>query len=153
MATDQNKTLVRRFFDEVCNERKLSIANELFGVNHVYHDPQIPDPGPGPEGMKQVISTYQTAFPDAHWGVEEMIAAENDLVVTRWKGSGTQKMELQGIPPTGKSVAVDGIWIHRIVNNKIVESWNVWDTLGMLQQLGVAPKMGETTKVPAEKVN
>src|ERR671914_90636 len=98
MATDQNQTLVRRFFDEVCNQRNLSIADELFATNHVFHDPQSPT-GPGPEGMKQVISTYQTAFPDAHWHVIETISAGNDIV-TRWQGSGTQKKELMGIQPT-----------------------------------------------------
>lgn len=152
MSTDQNKTLVRRFFDEVCNQRKLSVADELFATNHVHHDPQIPETGPGPEGMRQLISTYQTAFPDAHWGVDETIATENDIVVTRWTATGTQKLELQGIPPTGKFVRVQGIWIHRIADNRIVESWNVWDTLGMLQQLGVAPLMG-AAKVPAERKN
>ncbi len=151
MATDQNKTLVRRFFDEMCNGRKLGIAEELFAANHVYHDPQTPT-GAGPEGMKQVIATYQTAFPDAHWDVQEMIAAENDLVVTRWIGSGTDKVGLMGIPATGKSLRVEGIWMHRIAQNKIVESWVVWDTLGMLQQMGVVPMMG-AAKVTAEKRN
>ena len=144
MATDQNKNLVRRFFDEMCNQRKLNIADELFASNHEYHDPQNPTP-PGPEGMKQVISAYQTAFPDAHWHVVETISADNDIV-TRWRGTGTQKMELNGIPPTGKSVDVQGIWIHRFSKDKIAESWNVWDTLGMLQQLGVVPVMEQATQ-------
>ena len=145
MATDQNKNLVRRFFDEMCNQRKLNIADELFASNHKYHDPQTPS-GSGPEGMKQVISTYQTAFPDAHWHVIETFTADN-VIITRWKGSGTHKNELMGIPPTGKFVEVQGIWIHRIANNKIVASYNVWDTLGMLQQLGVVPAMGQAAEV------
>lgn len=141
MATDQNQTLVRRFFDEICNQRKLDIADELFAANHVYHDPQAPT-GPGPEGVKQVISTYQTTFPDAHWHVLETIVADH-VIVTRWKGTGTHKKQLNGIPATGKSVEVEGVWIHRIKNGRIAESWNVWDTLGMLQQLGVVPVMEE----------
>lgn len=147
MATDQNKNLVHRFFDEMCNQRKLDIADELFAANHVYHDPQTPA-GPGPEGMKRVLSAYQSAFPDAHWTVFETIIS-GDQVITRWQGKGTQKKELNGIPATGKSVAVEGIWIHRFANNKIVESWNVWDTLGMLQQLGVVPAMAESSEVSA----
>jgi steroid delta-isomerase-like uncharacterized protein len=98
--------------------------------------PGIP---PGPEGQKQVVAPYQTAFPDAHWHVEDMIA-EGDRVVTRWTGRGTHRAELPGnppIPPTGKKASVPGVWIHRIAGGKIVESWNVWDTLGMLRQLGV----------------
>jgi steroid delta-isomerase-like uncharacterized protein len=143
MATDQNKNLVRRFFDEMCNQRELNIADELFASNHEYHDPQFPTSS-GPGGMKDVISTYQTAYPDARWHVVETISADNDIV-TRWRATGTQKMELNGIPPTGKSVDVQGIWIHRFANNKIVESWNVWDTLGMLQQLGVVPLTEQAT--------
>jgi steroid delta-isomerase-like uncharacterized protein len=147
MTTDQNKTLVQRFFDEMCNQRKLDIADELFVSEHAYHDPQIPEAGPGPEGMKQVISTYQTAFPDSFWHVIETLVAGNDII-TRWRATGTQKNELQGIAPTGKPVEVQGIWIHRIANNKIAESWNVWDTLGMLQQLGVVPMMGAAKEMP-----
>jgi predicted ester cyclase len=92
--------------------------------------------------MKQLIGTYQTAFGNATWTVHEMLDAAADTVVTRWTGSGTQTGELLGIAPTDKSVSVDGIWLHRIAGGKIVESWNVWDTLGMLQQLGVVPKLG-----------
>ena len=142
MSTEQNKAVVRRFFDEICNARKLQVADELFSAGHTYTDSSIPGIPKGPEGQRQLVSTYQAAFPDVHWHVEEMIA-EGDKVVTRWTGSGTHKAVLQGnppIPPTGKRATVPGVWIHRIAGGKIVESWNVWDTLGMLQQLGVVPK-------------
>ena len=145
MTNSQNQNLVRRFFDEMCNQRKLAIADELFSKDHVYNDPQAPT-GPGPEGVKQVIAGYQAGFPDAHWHVIETISADN-VIITRWKGTGTHKNELMGIPPTGRSVNVQGTWIHRIANNKIVESYNVWDTLGMLQQLGVVPAMAQAAEV------
>ena len=141
--SEKNKALVKRFFDELCNGRKLEVADQIFSANHSYHDPQIPT-GPGPQGMKQVISTYQKAYGDAHWDVNEMIAAGEDVVVTRWTGSGTHSAELMGIAPTRKKVKVSGIWIHRISAGKIVESWNNWDTLGMLQQLGVVPAMTQS---------
>jgi predicted ester cyclase len=88
-----------------------------------------------------MIGTYQAAFPDARWDVEEMLVT-GDKVMTRWIGSGTHKGVLQGnppLPPTGKKVKVTGVWIHRIIGGKIVESWNHWDMLGMLHQLGVRP--------------
>src|SRR5262245_31798629 len=141
MSAEENKTLSKRFFDEVCNGRKLAVADELFSTQHTYTDPSVPGISAGPAGQKQLIGTYQTAFPDAHWDVEEMLVA-GDKVVTRWIGSGTHKAQLQGnppIPPTGKKVRVTGVWIHRINGGKIVESWNHWDMLGMLQQLGVMP--------------
>ena len=135
IATD-NLTLTRRFFDEVCNDRNLDAADELFSSGHAYHDPFIPDVPLGPEGMKAVISGYQAAFPDAHWAVAEQFATE-DSVVTRWIGTGTQRGALKGLAPTGRAVKVTGIWIHRLEGDHIVESWNNWDSLGMLQQLGV----------------
>ena len=150
---ERNKAIVRRFIDEMCNARKLSASTEIFGTNHVYHDPSIPEAGTGPEGIKQVVATYQTAFPDAHWGIEEMFTAENDVVVTRWNGRGTHKLELQGIPPTGKQVNVAGIYVQRIADDKIVETWTVLDTLGMLQQLGVVPQMSKTGKLQPERKN
>jgi steroid delta-isomerase-like uncharacterized protein len=110
---------------------------------NTYHDPSSPGIGPGPAGMKQLISTYQNAFVDAHWFVDETLTA-GDTVITRWTARATQTDELQGIPATGKKVEVPGIWIHRIAGGKIVESWNVWDTLGMLQQMGVVPALGQT---------
>jgi steroid delta-isomerase-like uncharacterized protein len=139
MATQQDQELVKRFFDEVCNQQKLQVADVLFSNTHIYHDPQTPA-APGPDGMKEVIRTYQEAFAGATWHLIETIVADNDII-TRWKGSGTHRKELNGIPPTGKNVTVDGIWIHRVKNGKIEESWNVWDTLGLLQQLGVVPAM------------
>jgi predicted ester cyclase len=60
----------------------------------------------------------------------------------RWTGSGTHTGELFGIPPTHRKVRVDGIWMLRVVDGKVAESWNCWDTLGMLQQLGVVPQLG-----------
>jgi steroid delta-isomerase-like uncharacterized protein len=147
MSAEENKTLVQRFFDEVCNARKLDVADELFTTDHSYHDPSIPGVSPGPEGMKQTIAVYQTGFPDAFWHVDDMFVAD-DKVVTRWTGTGTQTAELPGnppIPPTGKKVSVAGVWIHRVAGGKIVESWNVWDTLGMLQQMGVVPAAGQAS--------
>ena len=73
-----------------------------------------------------------------------MFAAGDDVVVTRWTGSGTHSGELMGIAPTRKKVKVPGVWIHRFSGGKIVESWNAWDTLGMLTQLGVNNVLGTT---------
>ncbi|SRR5579884_96722 len=139
MSIEDNKRLAHRYFDEFCNGRRLDIADELFSRDHQFHDPSIPGASPGPEGMKQTIAVYHQGFPDAHWQIHEMIATE-DTVVTRWTGSGIQTNELAGnppIPPTGKKASVEGIMMNRIAGGKIVETWEVWDTLGMLRQLGV----------------
>jgi predicted ester cyclase len=75
---------------------------------------------------------------DACWVVEDMVA-EGDEVVTRWPGHGLHDGDLPGLPATGKRVLVPGIWINRLAGGRIVESWQVWDTFGMLRQLGAVP--------------
>ncbi|MGB9367572.1 MAG: ester cyclase [Xanthobacteraceae bacterium] len=133
--------IARRFIDEVCNGRKLALADEIFSGDHAYRDPGSPGVGKGPAGIKELIGTYHRAVNDARWEVRSMIHA-SDTVVMRWTGSGTHTGELFGIPPTHRKVRVDGIWMLRITDGKIVESWNCWDTLGLLQQLGVVPLLG-----------
>ena len=139
MSMEQNVAVVKRFIDEMCNGRKLNLASEFYSSTHAFHDPSAPA-GPGPEGVKSVIATYQQAFDGATWTIRDIIPA-GEHVVLRWTGSGTHTGELQGIPPTGKQVAVDGIWLFKFSGGKIVESWNHWDSLGLMQQLGVVPSM------------
>ena len=140
MSADQNRTLARRWFDEVCNGRKPHVADEIFARDHQYHDPGAPGTANGPEGMKQLAATYYTAFGDARWTVHEVFGVD-DVAIIRWSGAGTHTADLNGLPPTGRSVSVDGIWISRIKDGKIVETWDNWDTLGLLQQLGAAPQL------------
>lgn len=133
------EAVVRRFYEEMNNGRKNELAGELFTDDHVLHDSQVPA-GPGPSGVAEAVAVYQQGL-DGHWQIEEIFSA-GDRVVVRWTGTGTHVAELNGIPPTGKSVRVDAISIHRVTGGKIAETWEVWDTLGLLQQLGVVPVPG-----------
>jgi steroid delta-isomerase-like uncharacterized protein len=133
----ENELVARRFFEEVCNGRRLEVADEILTAGHVYHDPQSPPTEPGPEGMKDTVRIYQETL-DGHWGVEEMIA-DRDKVVVRWTGTGVHKADLLGIPATGRPIRVDAISILRIEDGRIAEHRCVWDTLGLLQQIGAVP--------------
>ena len=132
----ENEAVVRRFYEQMNNERKNDLAEELFTEDHVMHDPQVPA-GVGPQGMVDVVSVYQTGV-EGHWAIEELFSA-GDKVIVRWTGSGTHVGEVNGIPPTGKKLAIDAISIHQLRGGKIAETWEVWDTLGFLQQIGVVP--------------
>ena len=132
----ENEAVVRRFYEQMCNERKNELADELFTADHVMHDPQVPT-GMGPAGMAETVAVYQEGV-DGNWGIEEIFSAD-DRVVVRWRGTGTHVGTVNGVPPTGRKIAVDAITIHRMADNKIAETWEVWDTLGFLQQLGVVP--------------
>lgn len=137
--SEQNKAISRRVVEEAFNEAKLDVIDELIAPDFVNHDPADPVDARGPEGMKEFVRTYRSAFPDIRVTIEDQIA-EGDKVVSRWTGRGTQQGELMGMPASGKQATVSGISIDRIEGGKIIESWNNWDTLGMLQQLGVVPE-------------
>jgi steroid delta-isomerase-like uncharacterized protein len=133
----ENEAVVRRFYEEMNNGRKNELAPELFTADHELHDPQIAGPGKGPQAMADVVSVYQKGV-DGHWEIEDIFST-GDKVVVRWTGSGTHVGEVNGIPPTNKKIQVDAISIHRMADNKIAETWEVWDTLTFLQQIGVVP--------------
>ena len=136
MSTEDNKAVARSSFEEILNNVNLGIIDEVLSPNYVLHAPA--GPVHGREGFKQFVMMYRSAFPDARYTLEEMIA-EGDKVVTRWTATGTHLGELMGIPPTGKWGTVTGISIGRYEGSKLVEEWLNFDALGMLQQLGVFP--------------
>lgn len=96
----------------------------------------------GPEGFKQYMSMFRTAFPDINLTIEDTVA-EGDRVVIRLTGRGTHKGNLMGIAPTGKSISVNATVISHHAGGKQVEVWICIDQLGMLQQLGVVPPIGQ----------
>ena len=139
--SEQNKALARRAIEEVWNQGKLTVIDELTASVATFHDPNVPDGKfSGPEGEKQFVQIYRGAFPDVHITINDQIA-EGDKVVTRWTATGTQKGQLMGIAPTNKHANVTGVNIDRYQNGKVVESWASYDMFGMLQQLGVVPAM------------
>ena len=142
MSTEANKAIARRFLEEVLGQGKLAVVDEIVAPEHKSSGPgSVPGLPPGPEGTKMFVGIYRSAFPDIHFTIDDQIA-DGERVVTRWTAHGTHKGELMGIPPTGKSTTVHGMTLDRIVNGKMVESWAVFDQLGMLQQLGVIPTPG-----------
>jgi steroid delta-isomerase-like uncharacterized protein len=133
-----NETLVLRFFDEMCNARKLDVANEILTDDHEYVDPHSPPADRGPDGMKAIVRVYQDDL-DGHWHVEETIPA-GDRVTVRWTGTGTHNSDLMGFPATGKPIRVDAISVFRIENARIAQHICLWDTLSLLQQIGAVPE-------------
>jgi steroid delta-isomerase-like uncharacterized protein len=139
MLSETNKTVSRRFFEEVFAKGKLNVLDEIITKDHVNSGPgTLPELPTGPEGAKQLVTVYRNAFPDLRFTIDEQIA-EGDKVVTRWTADGIHKGELLGMPATGKSSTVSGIVVDRFANGKIAESWSIFDQFGMMQQLGVIP--------------
>jgi steroid delta-isomerase-like uncharacterized protein len=136
MSTEENKALARRVIEQMFNEGNLDVADELLALDYVDHDPSLPEDVHGPEGFKQYVGMYRSAFSDLHVQIEDQLA-EGDRVATRWTGTGTHDGELAGIAPTGKRVTVPGMEIVRIANGRLVEGWEGYDSGTLMRQLGV----------------
>lgn len=132
-----DEAVVRRFYEQMCNGRDNAIAGDLFTAGHQIHDPQVKADA-GPDGIVEAVRSYQEGA-DGHWQINDLFSAA-DKVVVRWTGSGRHIGEVNGIPPTGRQLSgIEGVVVHRMEDGKIAETWQVWDTLGFLQQLGVVP--------------
>ena len=136
MSTTANKTLSRRFRQEQ-DKGNWAIFEEIPAPDCTVYFTGNPEPL-NRAGLKQLSQIFFSAFPDLRHMFEDQVA-EGDKVVNRITLSGTHQGEFQGIPPTGRSIAIQAIVTDRFVDGKLVECWGNIDSLGMLQQLGVIP--------------
>jgi steroid delta-isomerase-like uncharacterized protein len=132
------KEIARRVIEDPW-QGKLEEVLELVGEDAVAHVAGSPAPLTGRDGFRQFVTTYLTAFPDGAITVDDQIA-EGDIVASRWTGRGTNTGELMGMPPTGRQITVEGISYNRFADDKVREAWIIWDTFGMMQQLGAVPE-------------
>ena len=144
MSTEDNKAIVRRFIEEGWNQGNVALFDELTAPNWIYHDPSFPNVRTL-EDYKRWTTETRSAFPDMYSTIEDMIA-EGDQVVVRASLRGTNTGDIvtpMHIPATGKQVTVSGMTIVRFAGGKGVEVWNLTDTLGIFQQLGLIPVPGQ----------
>ncbi len=86
MSEEENKTLVRRFFDEVVNDRNLDLLEELFAVDYIHHDPNLPPDMPrGLDTFRTVLTMFFDAFPDFRGKMEDLVG-ERDKAASRLSG-------------------------------------------------------------------
>lgn len=137
-AQDKNKGVMRRFVEEFQSGANESVAEELLAPDFVDHSP-FPGVSPDRDGVKRLFAALHVAFPDLRATIHDQIA-EGDRVATRKTLRGTHRGEFLGISPTGRAVTFDVIDFVRIEKGRIAEQWNVVDLMGLLQQIGVAPR-------------
>jgi steroid delta-isomerase-like uncharacterized protein len=130
-------TLVRRYFEEVWNQGKVDVLDELLSPDYVNHTPSVGDPPLGPAGLKPIVLAIRRAFPDVHFTIEDVVVTV-DAVAVRTTMTGTHTGELFGIAPTYRKVRVMQIQIERVRDGRITEHWRVTDELALMRQLGVA---------------
>jgi steroid delta-isomerase-like uncharacterized protein len=137
MQSPLNLTEIRSVFEETWNGCNLQALDRMIAADYTPHHSL--NPVIGPEGVKQFVSSLQQAFPDLEFNVEDMVAAD-DKVVLRWSIQGTHKDELMGIPASKKRVRLTGISIYRLEGDQVTESWDEVDIFNLLYQIGALKK-------------
>jgi steroid delta-isomerase-like uncharacterized protein len=143
MSIEENKAVVRRFFEELLSTDNLAVADELLSPDFRFYFAGSPDPM-GLARYKEFLAARRAAFPDRRFVVEDMIA-EGEKVSARFTMRGTHKGELRGIAPSGTEVTMTGIDMIRVADGKMVEDRVEVDQLGMMRQLGAiaSPQQAE----------
>ena len=133
--SEENKAVVRAFVQECINKRDPSAGDRFLAPNYIDHTPG-PDETPTRDGFKREFAAFLQSFPDMHTIIEDMVA-EGDKVAMRISATATHKGEFLGFAPTGKRIIVQGIFIYAVRNGQIFEQWEMLDSLGLMQQLGI----------------
>jgi len=137
MSAELNKAKEQRLVAEAINKGNLEALNDCLTPDFTYH-------GPGGRTVKgladytQFLGELRTAYPDIHVKIEDIVA-EGDLVATRTFSTFTYTGKVGAANPTGKKVSMTGAILDRFMGGKIKETWEYYDRLDLLQQLGLIP--------------
>ena len=134
---EQNKAIVRRAIEKGWNRADLAVIDELYAADFIFHQ-ESGEAMRGLDHFKAWLAVIHTAFPDIRYQIEAMVA-EGDKVATRYTVRGTHRGDFRGLPATGRSFDLTGHLIHRVVAGKKTEGWGIWDTVGLMIQLGIIP--------------
>ena len=146
MSIEEQKAKVRRAVDEAWNKGNLNALDEIVASNVVIHEPPRPDVK-GLEAYKQQIANIRKGFSDIKFTIDDFIGeGETDAIRFTMQSTHSGQLPNLPIPPTGRRVTVTGLIMVHTVNGKAVEQWVYEDMIGLMQQLGVAPPMGQGGK-------
>lgn len=136
----ENKNAIHRLL-EALSKGNMDTLNELTIADLILHGDDLFPFGRGRESVKNFITAFRIAFPDATFTVEQ-IFAEQDKVVSYVTVRGTHKGDWLGAAPTGEEITWTASAIARFNEGKIVELWGIEDELGLRQQLDLVPMIG-----------
>jgi predicted ester cyclase len=139
VSAEENRAFVRRYYETILNGHDTAAIDDFLAPNFVSRGPS--GPGFDRAAHVQALTVSFTALPDLHLTIDDQVA-EGDKVVTRWSARGTHRGTFFfNIAPTGKEITATAIHIHRLDGGRIVEQWEQFDVLGVLQQLDALPAM------------
>ncbi|WP_020574678.1 ester cyclase [Actinopolymorpha alba] len=131
--TISNRSVVRRFYDEVLNHDKPEVADEIVAPDFVVHG-GLPNQATGPEALKATGRMLRSGFADLRFTIDDLVA-EGDRVAVRWTMEATHTGDYFGIPATGRSIDLHAIVIFRVVNGQLTELWPLVDHPSLRRQL------------------
>jgi steroid delta-isomerase-like uncharacterized protein len=138
VPVEENKAIIRRYYEELWNQGNLALADELVAPDIAFRG-SLSTRSRGIDAFKAYVRMVKNAFPDFHNVIEDLIA-EGDKVVARLTHQGTHRGDvLFGSAPTGMQVSFPGIAIFRLEKGKIVDGWVIGDVLVLMRQLAVGP--------------
>ena len=130
---------IREIFEEVYNEGKLDVLDDLIDANYLRHQPPMKKVQ-GLEGYKAFISETRGAYTNFKIVLDEVLSIDNKTVVRlTLTGKNTGRIPTLQTPPTGREIAMPACVISTWDNGKIVEEWVYNDYLGLAYQFGVMP--------------
>ena len=134
---EENKAAVRACLETISKENS-DVLDRIVSPDYVLHDPALPEEVRGAEGLRELLEEYRKAIGDVRLTIDQQFT-DGDHVATRWFVRGTHQGELMGASPSGREIAFSGVTISRCRDGRIVEEWEICDTLGLLQQIGALP--------------
>lgn len=139
MADTAQLAAARRLLDEVWGKGNLDVTHELLAEDYVRHGPDVEGGGvTGREAFKGLVTAYRDGLPDLQVPVIEMFEF-GDRVLSTWRVTGTMTGPALGQEPTGRSLDMTGQHLLRFADGRIAEEWCAYDTMGLVQQLGLQP--------------
>lgn len=136
---EKNKDFINAYTENFWNKQNIDVFEKYYSAEFIVH---FADGDMNVEQYKGLCQAYFSAFPDLQV-TTDLLVAEGDKVTKVWTVTSTSKGDFMGIPATGKPMIIKGIEVFRLADGKIAELWASMDNLGMLQQLGVIPPLGE----------
>ena len=145
--TEQERDLGRRWFDEVWNKGRREAIAEMLSADSVLHEAGVD--AIGPDGFYPLFDRLSATFSEIHVDVNDTMA-DGDKICVRWSFSGKHTGGGLGVGPTGKTIHTTGITIVRVAGGKLVEGWQNWDMLGMMEQIQGSHKAPTYIGAPPE---
>lgn len=129
-----NRELVTRYFEEVWNQGRLDVLDELLTPDYLNHSPGIPDPRPGPEDLKPIVRMMREAIAGLHYEILDMVV-EREKVAVYTRVTGRHTRPLWGFAPHGHSIDVHQMQIEWIRDGRIWQHWRLTDEAALARQM------------------